>query len=188
MLQQIQGLLVCKRPVENVQALQSDFCDDWTHRKCINMKVSDHNRLANSDDCFYWPLCSDRLPNLNDSFFLDESISDSSNISGNSSVISDGVISPFNVLQETRAKHPNKFLVAHLNNNSLKSKFMEIYELLNDKIVDLLFISETKLDISFHDSVFAVPGYKLERRDRNCTVVVLLPLYDRIFQQGVVRT
>ena len=32
---------VCKRSVENVKALQSNFCDDWTHRKCINMKVSD---------------------------------------------------------------------------------------------------------------------------------------------------
>ena len=131
------------------------------------MKVTDYNRLANSDECFYCPLCSDRLPKLNDSFFLDGSISDSSNISGNSGVISDGVISPFNKFREARAKHPNKFLVAHLNINSLKSKFMEIYELLNDKIVDLLFISETKLDISFRDSIFDVPGYKLERRDRN---------------------
>ena len=57
--------------------------------------------------------------------------------------------------------------MAHLNINSLKSKFMEIYELHNAKIVDLLFISETKLDISFRDSIFDVPGYKLERRDRN---------------------
>ena len=44
---------------------------------------------------------------------------------------------------------------------------MEINELLVDKVVDLLFISETKLDSSFLDSVFDVAGYKLERRDRN---------------------
>ena len=131
------------------------------------MKYTDYNRLANSDEFFYCPLCSDRLPNLNDSFFLDGSISESSSISRNSSVISDGVISPFNELQEARGKHTNKFLVAHVNINILKSKFMEIYELLNDKIVDLLFISETKLDGSFRDFIFDVPGYKLEQKDRN---------------------
>ena len=66
-----------------------------------------------------------------------------------------------------RTRHPNKFLVAHLNINSLKSKFLEIHELLADKVVDLLLISETKLDSSYLDSIFGVAGYKLERRDRN---------------------
>ena len=31
----------------------------------------------------------------------------------------------------------------------------------------MFFISETKLDISFRDSIFDVPGYKLKRKDRN---------------------
>ena len=46
-------------------------------------------------------------------------------------------------------------------------KFVEIHELLNDKIVDLFFISETKLDPTFRDSLFEVSGYKMERKDRN---------------------
>jgi hypothetical protein len=39
---------------------------------------------------------------------------------------------------------------------------------LSDKIVDLLFIAETKLDQSFNDNLFQIDGYKLFRRDRNC--------------------
>jgi hypothetical protein len=40
-------------------------------------------------------------------------------------------------------------------------------ELLNEKTVDLLFISETKIDSSFTNSIFEVSGYKLERHDRD---------------------
>jgi hypothetical protein len=39
---------------------------------------------------------------------------------------------------------------------------------LSAKIVDLLFIAETKLDQSFNDNLFKTDGYKLFRRDRNC--------------------
>ena len=66
-----------------------------------------------------------------------------------------------------RKVHQRKFIVAHLSINSLKTKFEEIHELLNEKIVDLLFISETKLDTTYRDSLFEVSGYKLERRDRD---------------------
>ena len=54
-----------------------------------------------------------------------------------------------------------------MNINSLKTKFDEIHGLLNEKIVDLLFISETKLDSSYRDSLFEISGYKLERRSRD---------------------
>ena len=49
----------------------------------------------------------------------------------------------------------------------MKFKFVEIEELLNEKTVDLLFISETKIDSSFRNSIFEVSGYKHERHDRN---------------------
>jgi hypothetical protein len=49
----------------------------------------------------------------------------------------------------------------------MKFKFVEIEELLNEKTVDLLFISETKINSSFRNSIFEVSGYKLERHDRN---------------------
>jgi exonuclease III len=43
-------------------------------------------------------------------------------------------------------------MAAHLNINSLRYKFDEIKEVLTDNIVDLLIISETKLDESFNDN------------------------------------
>jgi hypothetical protein len=46
-------------------------------------------------------------------------------------------------------------------------QFDEIKEVLNDNIVDLLIISETKLDKSFIDNLFSVDWYKVQRRDRN---------------------
>jgi hypothetical protein len=58
-------------------------------------------------------------------------------------------------------------MAAHMNNNSLRYKFDEIKEVPTDNIVDLLIISETKLDESFNDNLFSVDGYKVQRRDRN---------------------
>jgi hypothetical protein len=62
--------------------------------------------------------------------------------------------SVFEELKDVKKKHPRKFIV-------------EIEELLNEKTVDLLFISETKIDSSFRNSIFEVSGYKLERHDRD---------------------
>jgi hypothetical protein len=45
--------------------------------------------------------------------------------------------------------------------------FCHLYILHDDNIVDLLIISETKLDESFNDNLFSVDGYKVQRRDRN---------------------
>lgn len=46
----------------------------------------------------------------------------------------------------------------------MRHKFSDIY---GQKLVDLLFVSETKLDSSFRNDLFLAPGYKLERCDRN---------------------
>ena len=43
----------------------------------------------------------------------------------------------------------------------------EIKPLLIDRIVDILFISESKLDESFRDQLFQVDGYRLEQRGHN---------------------
>jgi hypothetical protein len=44
--------------------------------------------------------------------------------------------------------HPRNFTTAYININSIRNNYDEIKELLSDKIVDLLFIAETKLDQS----------------------------------------
>ena len=76
----------------------------------------------------------------------------------------------FEELRSTRSKHPNTFLTAHLNINSLRYKFFEIHGILNDKLIDLLlFISETILDSSFRDNLFDIPGYRIHRKYRTAS-------------------
>jgi hypothetical protein len=74
---------------------------------------------------------------------------------------------PFDVLRTTRKRHFKNLIVAHLNINSLRYKFYEICTLLQDNIVDLFIVSETKIDNSFPDAQFSVPGYTVFRKDRD---------------------
>ena len=76
-------------------------------------------------------------------------------------------------LIDIRKKYTNNFLICHLNINSMRYKFDEIKELLFDKVVDCLIVSETKIDSTFKDSLFEVDGYKLQSRGRTVQIVVV---------------
>jgi hypothetical protein len=52
-------------------------------------------------------------------------------------------------------------------------KFDEIKELLSDKIVDIFFVAESKLDATFNDNIFIAEGYKLLRRDRDSQTIAI---------------
>jgi hypothetical protein len=52
----------------------------------------------------------------------------------------------------TSQVRPVNFLAAHININSYRYKFDEIKELLSDKIVDIFFVAESKLDATFNAS------------------------------------
>ena len=71
------------------------------------------------------------------------------------------------VLGISELENLNRIVFAHLNINSLRSKF----DLLTDLImgnVDVLVISETKLDDSFPAGQFKIPGFASPfRLDRN---------------------
>ena len=53
-----------------------------------------------------------------------------------------------------------------MNINSVRYKFDELKELLDDTI-NLLVVAETKLDSTFNDNLFKVEGHKLLRRDQD---------------------
>ena len=61
----------------------------------------------------------------------------------------------FEELAQVRKSHPRKLITSHLNISSLIFKFDEIKPLLIDRIVDILFISESKLDESVQDQLFS---------------------------------
>ena len=74
----------------------------------------------------------------------------------------------YHVLQNYRNKHSHNLITCHLNVNALNNKFQDISPLLTDHMVDILFLSETKLDDSYKSATFHVKGFsKPIRSDRN---------------------
>ena len=73
----------------------------------------------------------------------------------------------FDKLNVARSQNPNRILIAHLNINSLRNKFEILKETVTNK-VDILLISETKLDCSFPLNQFHIDGFTNPYRlDRN---------------------
>ncbi|XP_060577446.1 uncharacterized protein LOC132734674 [Ruditapes philippinarum] len=72
-----------------------------------------------------------------------------------------------NELKNLRKANLKRPLISHLNINSVKNKFTEIHDILSEKLVDMLILSETKLDNSYNNNIYNFPGYKMERKDRN---------------------
>ena len=62
------------------------------------------------------------------------------------------------VLDRVRLNNAGRLIIGHLNINSLRNKFEMLPETVQDKL-DILLISETKLDPSFPSSQFAIEGF-----------------------------
>ena len=58
-------------------------------------------------------------------------------------------------------------MLSHININSVRNKFHELSDLFKRYLVNILFLSETKLDQSFRQAQFEVPGFKSFRKDRS---------------------
>ena len=79
--------------------------------------------------------------------------------------------------QLLRLKNPNRLIFAHLNINSLRNKFDLLANIVKDKI-DILMISETKLDSSFPKGQFHLHGlserYRLDRNGNGGGILVFI--------------
>ena len=62
------------------------------------------------------------------------------------------------ILDRVRLNDTARLIVAHLNINSLRNKFEMLREIVLDKL-EILLVSETKLDPSFSSSQFAKEGF-----------------------------
>ena len=70
-------------------------------------------------------------------------------------------------LKNNRLKNVDKLVFGHLNINSIRNKFDLLANAINRNI-DVLLISETKIDSSFPDAQFQLSGLNCPyRRDRN---------------------
>ena len=66
--------------------------------------------------------------------------------------------SPYSILQNLRVKNVDKILFGHININSVRNKFDLLADLIKDQI-DIILISETKLDGTFPNCQFRLDGY-----------------------------
>ena len=62
-------------------------------------------------------------------------------------------------LKENKLSHPKCVSLGYLNINSVRNKFFSIPHLIDNNI-DIFTIAETKLDSSFPDSQFLMPGMR----------------------------
>ena len=67
---------------------------------------------------------------------------------------------------EYHLKKTKNVFLGHLNINSIKNKFESVWELIKDTF-DIFLLSESKLDSSFPDDQFSIPGYRIVRKDRD---------------------
>ena len=68
---------------------------------------------------------------------------------------------------ELATKNNDRLIIGHLNINFIENKFEALASLVKDKL-DIIMVSETKIDKSFPESQFIIVGYsKPFRRDRN---------------------
>ena len=78
----------------------------------------------------------------------------------------EALLNPSDILKNIRMKNANRLVLAQININSIRNKFESLIEIISDRI-DILLISETKIDSSFPNAHFNIPGYATYRRDRN---------------------
>ena len=68
-----------------------------------------------------------------------------------------------------KRKKPKNVFLEHLTINSIKNKFEPFWD-----TFDIFLLSESKLDSSFPDDQFSVPGYRIVRKDCDKNGGVLL--------------
>ena len=159
----------CAKPVmRNQEGIQCDVCDSWYHLNClpgaIHISTPEYNQLSSTDEGWAcWPC---QLPPFPDSFFEPTPASDDSNVSTLSSESDDSCeYDVFHELRTVRTKCRSNVLISHPNINSLRNTFQDVSDIFTGKLVDILFVSETKLDSSFTQAQFDAPGYRSFRKD-----------------------
>ena len=139
----------------------------------LNPKAKDFNRIrVNYQSCTANPSHSSST-----SYAHDISGINSRNIKSDVFKPENNEESSYSILQSLRIKNVDKIVLGHININSIRKKFDVLVDLIRNKI-DILLISETKIDNSFLTSQFGIQGYTPFRLDRSANGGGLL-LYTR---------
>ena len=153
----------CLKGIKSDKAATCCICNSQYHKKCGG------NTGNNALDKRNW-ICTTCLfhqevfPFANIAA-MNESVSDNSVITkDDESMLSESA--ELSALEMARQENSNDMLLCHLNINSIQNKFEELKDIITKFKVQIMVVSETKIDSSYPDSQFHVPGYYLHRQDR----------------------
>ena len=73
---------------------------------------------------------------------------------------------PFRILRDIKIKNVNRLVIIHLNINSIRNKFEPLKNIIKGNL-DILVLTETKIDDSFPNQEFRIDGYTSIRLDRD---------------------
>ena len=81
----------------------------------------------------------------------------------------DGDNDPHDILRNLKLKNINRLIIGQININSIRNKFDYLKKLIHQNI-DIMVVTETKLDESFPSRQFFIDGYALPIRynRKNC--------------------
>ena len=78
----------------------------------------------------------------------------------------DSISDPFEKRRNTRLKNPNRLIIAQLDINPLRNNLDLLVQMMRNNL-DVLSVSETKIDSLFPTAQFQIEGYTAYRLDRN---------------------
>ena len=144
--------------------------------------------LAHPNEEWLCDICG--LPNLSHSYFNEDLPQQPYNLMKPVNLISRYTETDVQVgLSRTMVRGQHKQLlyksnlkIGHLNINGIHNKMDEVLEMLNKKMFDILFISETKIGDTTSDSLLNQPNYRLLRRDLKKGAGGLMRMYVQTYQ------
>ena len=133
--------------------------------KCGDVLLKEYRHMKSTGNfsrtCKSCPVLLQQLP------FMNSSLNSSSNSEPESVTEEQNITSVWTELDNIAQNYRSNFKIRHINANSIGGfKFHEIKTWLLSGRLDILVISETKIDGSFPDSQFQVKGFCLCRSDR----------------------
>ena len=70
-------------------------------------------------------------------------------------------------LMNVRLNSPKNLIIAHVNINSIRNKFEYLHVILSKNLVDVICVTETKLDDTYSTNLFQCDSYKCYRKDKS---------------------
>lgn len=162
----------CLRSIaRNHRVLCCASCSSEYHIKCGGVKPFEYKRMQQfANQVWICPMCISRhlmeqLPFYDVSNYITESLAISEEVVETDLEQEDATLM-IDPLQTARQKNGKDLLVCHLNINSIQNKFEELKDIILKSTVQIMAVSETKIDGSYPDCQFLIPGYYLHRNDR----------------------